>query len=769
DPIRYGLLFERFLNPDRLSMPDIDIDFADARRDEVIRYVQGKYGSDHVAGIITFGTMAARAAIRDVGRVLGLPYTYCDRVAKLIPMFTNLDDAIANVPELKEIYANDPSGQKLLDTAKKLEGVARHASQHACGFVITNEPLVNTVPIQRSTTDSDMIVTQYSLHPIEDLGILKIDFLGLSNLTILETARSIVRAVRGVDIDLDRLPLDDEPTFQLLQRGDTVGVFQLESSGMRRYLRELKPTAIEDIDAMVALYRPGPMELIPQFIAGKHGRYIPTYLDPRLEPILEKTYGVAVYQEQVMQMARDLAGFTMAEADVLRKAVGKKIAKLLNEQREKFIAGCVKNGLKQATAEKIFEFIEPFARYGFNRAHSICYALIAYQTAYCKANYPAEFMAALLTADQGNTDRIALEVEDCRRMGLEVLPPDVNESFSSFAVAPNPDGTPPTRIRFGLNAVKNVGEHLVDAIIAERKANGPFTTLEDFLRRVQSKDLNRKSLESLAKAGALDAYGERRQLLENMDQLLEISRSAEREVNQKQTNLFGMLPVQHAPKVRLKHAEPASPTDLMSWEKQLLGFYVSAHPLDAYRDLLENSHIAPLNQLGDLENGARVRVAGVVADVTRKTTRTGEVMLFVRLEDRSGSVEVLVFPKVLRQTAEPWQPEKIIMVEGKVSDKDGVPKILADQAKELGPPPAAARHDGESVVVKIPDKADEQLWQSLKRVFQKHPGRHAVVLMVESDDRRITTNYLVKFHDGLVAALEEILGAGAIIAAPVIL
>ncbi|MBI4092637.1 MAG: DNA polymerase III subunit alpha [Candidatus Kerfeldbacteria bacterium] len=761
NPLEYDLLFERFLNPDRIAMPDIDIDFADSRRDEVIRYVQEKYGHDRVAGIITFGTMAARAAIRDVGRVLGLPYSYCDRVAKMIPMFSSLNDAIRNIPELSEIYDNDPPGRRLLATAKKLEGVARHASQHACGFIITKDPLEYTVPVQRASSDSDMLISQYSLHPIEDLGILKIDFLGLANLTILETTKSIVRATRKIDLDFDHLPLDNPPTFKLLKRGDTTGVFQLESSGMRRYLRELKPTSLEDIIAMISLYRPGPMELIPQYIAGKHGRYQPTYLDPRLEPILKKTYGVAVYQEQVMQMARDLAGFTMAEADVLRKAVGKKIARLLSEQRAKFVAGCVKNNIAKSTAEKIFEFIEPFARYGFNRAHAVCYALIAYQTAYCKANYPAEFMAALLTADQANTDRIALEVDECRRMGLMVLPPDINESFSSFSVVPSPKTAQPTRIRFGLSAVKNVGDQLVAAIISERKTNGSFANLEDFLRRVQSKDLNRKSLESLIRAGALDTFGERKQMLENISNLLDINRGAEREALRKQMNLFGALPMANAPAIRLRTVEPATEHERLTWEKQLLGFYVSGHPLDQYRAGLAGRSVIACANLTELPPGRRVQVAGVITAVQRKVTRTNEMMLFVRLEDHSGGVEVLVFPSVLKANPVPWQEERLVLINGKISDKDGTPKVLVDSVSDLR---VVEDHSAPATLtVRIPNAANERLWTDLKDIFRSFPGPVKVVLVVEGDqERRISTNYLVRLQTELVQSIESLLGAGTV-------
>ncbi|MDD5040744.1 MAG: DNA polymerase III subunit alpha, partial [Patescibacteria group bacterium] len=432
DPLKYDLIFERFLNPDRISMPDIDLDFADTRRDEVIKYVEEKYGKDHVAQIITFGTMAARAAVRDAGRVMDLPYSYCDRVAKLIPMFTTIKQALSVNPELRQLYDGEPDGKRLLDAAGKLEGVARHASTHACGVVITKNPLDEYVPLQYATqSDDQTIITQYSLHAVEALGLLKMDFLGLKNLTILEDAIDIIEKARGKAIQIDTIPLDDKKTYALLQRGATTGVFQLESSGMKRYLKQLKPTEFEHIIAMVALYRPGPMEYIPDFIDGRHGRKQATYLHPKLKPILEKTYGVAVYQEQLMQIARDLAGFSMSEADTLRKAVGKKIKALLDEQRDKLISGMVRNDIKKTIAEKIWKLVEPFARYGFVRAHAACYALIAYQTAYFKANYPDEFMAALLTSDYGDIDRIAIEVEECEQMGIKVLPPDINESYST--------------------------------------------------------------------------------------------------------------------------------------------------------------------------------------------------------------------------------------------------------------------------------------------------------------------------------------------------
>lgn len=755
DPLKYDLLFERFLNPERIAMPDIDIDFADTRRDEVLRYVESKYGKDHVAQIITFGTMAARAAIRDVGRVLGLPYAYCDRVAKLIPMFSSLDQALQTVPELREIFDNDEDGRRLIESAKKLEGVARHASRHACGVVITKEPLQQHVPLQYAGPDDDAVISQYSLHPIEDLGLLKMDFLGLSNLTILERCIKIIRQTQHQDILLDDIPLENKPAFKLLQRGETTGVFQLESGGMRRYLRELKPSSLEDIIAMVALYRPGPMELIPQFIDGKHGRHKPTYLDPRLEPILAKTYGVAVYQEQVLQIARDIAGFSLGEADILRKAVGKKIKKLLKEQREKFIAKAIENGTRQSVAEKIFDFIEPFAGYGFNRSHAACYAMIAYQTAYFKANYPAEFMAALLTSDQHNTDRIALEIDEARRMNLVVLPPDVNESFDSFSVVINPNG-PNTTIRFGLSAIKNVGENLVQAIIIERKANGPYADLEDFLRRVRHKDLNKKSLESLAKVGALDAFAERQALIDNMPDLLKYAKQADQEADLGQTNLFGSLPMMGAPRLRLRPTEPAKGAIRGQWEKQLLGLYITDHPLKEHQTALS---AAAQTIAGAREQKPRqVKIGGLITSVKRIMTRTNQRMAFVRLEDMSGAIEVVVFPNLFKETGVLWEEDRVIIVTGKGSTKDGEWKILADQVWEFKPPTAVP-----APILRIAvdlEQASPAIFQELKELLAISAGEQAVELHVRKgqQQRVIQTEHRVHLTPNLRQQLEQLLG-----------
>ncbi len=756
DPLKYELIFERFLNPERIAMPDIDIDFADIRRDEVLRYVEGKYGHDHVAQIITFGTMAARAAIRDVGRVLGLPYSYCDRVAKLIPMFRSLDQAIASVPELKDIYDNDPEAKRLLDSARKLEGVARHASRHACGVVITKQPLTDHVPLQYAGPDDQAIISQYSLHPIEDLGLLKMDFLGLSNLTILETCIRIVKQTRAIDLNVDTIPFDNKPTFKLLQRGDTTGVFQLESGGMRRYLRDLKPTSLEDIIAMVALYRPGPMELIPQFIGGKHGKIKPKYLDSRLEPILAKTYGVAVYQEQVLQIARDIAGFTLGEADILRKAVGKKIAKLLKEQREKFITKAKENGTQASVAEKIFDFIEPFAGYGFNRSHAACYAVIAYHTAYCKANYPAEFMAALLTSDQHNTDRIALEIDDARKMGLQVLPPDVNESFDSFTVV-NDEAGKPNRIRFGLGAIKNVGDNLVRAIIVERKANGHFANLDDFLRRIQQKDLNKKSLESLARAGALDAMGERQSIVDNANELLRYSRTAEVEADTGQANLFGVLPTKHAPVLRMKEVPPATPSQRGQWERELLGLYITEHPLTPHREFL-GKVAQPIATIRE-QRLRRSTVGGLITKVKRITTRTNEAMAFVQLEDLTGSIEVVIFPSIFRQTITLWQEDQLVMIEAQSSTKDGEFKLLADKARELRPPEAAAGPAKVQIQLSL-ETATPAVFDELKTLLRASPGERLVELLVHKgqQQRVVPTELSISLTPELREALQRLLG-----------
>ena len=759
DPLKYDLLFERFLNPERISMPDIDLDFADTRREEVIRYVENKYGKDHVAQIITFGTMAARAAVRDVGRVLGYSYSYCDQVAKMIPMFTSLKEALETVDELKKLYQEDPEAQRLMDMAAKVEGLARHSSVHACGVLITKNALPEYTPLQYAAGDDKTIISQYSLHPVEDLGLLKMDFLGLKNLTVIEQTLKIIAKTKNIKLDLDTIPLDDTKTFKLLQLGDTTGVFQLESGGMKRYLKSLKPTVLEDIIAMVALYRPGPMEFIPDFIAGKNGEKTVEYLHPSLEPILRHTYGIAIYQEQIMNIARDLAGFTYGQADVLRKAVGKKIKELLDQQEETMVKGMIKNGIEKNTAQKIWEFIIPFARYGFNRAHAACYAMIAYQTAYLKANYPAAFMAALLTSDQNNIDRVTIEINECRKMGLTVAQPDINESFPTFGVIN--DGQD-NKIRFGLNAIKNVGHHIAENIWEERKAKGNFKSLEDFLNRIKDKDLNRKSLESMIRAGALDCFLTRGKALGNLETLLEYNKKLQNEAKSGQSNLFFGLPLS-SPVFSLKLEEYSDvPIEKkLSWEKELLGLYLSNHPFKEYLALLKDQ-VTPLKKIKS-HTGETIQVAGIITNIQKITTQGGKAMLFVTLEDSTDSTELLVFPKTLSANPALWQDENLLIVSGKVSDKDGQAKILVENGrileKEKLETLKAKNFAQNKVWLNLPIGFDKDKMQNLKDILQKYPGQTPVYLIINNGhSRKLKTDIKILPATDVRTEIENFLG-----------
>ncbi|HCM36903.1 MAG: DNA polymerase III subunit alpha [Candidatus Wildermuthbacteria bacterium RIFCSPLOWO2_02_FULL_47_9c] len=692
DPLRYNLLFERFLNPERVSRPDIDLDFADTRRDEVIEYVAQKYGRDRVAQIITFGTMASRAVVRDVGRALGYEYGYCDRVAKLIPFGYSLAQSLEQVDDFRQLYESDEQAKRLIDLGKKLEGVARHASTHACGVVISSDPLDERVPLQHPTQNDVSIVTQYEMHSVEDIGLLKMDFLGLKNLTIIEETLKRIYAIHGKNIDIDAVPLDDPKVYTLLRQGDTTGVFQLESGGMRRYLRELKPSAFEDIIAMVALYRPGPMELIPDYIARKAGKKEIVYLHPKLEPILRNTYGIAVYQEQILQVARDLAGFSYGEADILRKAIGKKIKGLLEEQKAKFVERAIANGTSKKIAEKVFDFIEPFASYGFNRSHAACYATIAYQTAWLKANYPLEFMSALLTSERADVERTAFLIEETRKMGIEVLPPDVNESFAFFSVVPEKK-----QIRFGLLAIKNVGEGIVASIIQERKEHGPYLSIHDFVSRVATKDLNKKSMESMIKAGVFDQFGERNQLLHNMERLLGIARENQKNKTNGQKGLFD---AHFAPSEKtsfaLEAAEPAKETEMLSWEKELLGLYVTSHPLKGIKNILESRALAIRSleeAVQEIHNTRykfqfsrqreRLRIGGIISSVKRIVTKAGKPMLFMRVEDLTDRIEVVVFPSVIERYPSALQENKIVFITGRLDHRGGEKKFLAEEIEEI--------------------------------------------------------------------------------------
>ncbi len=701
NPLEYGLLFERFLNPDRVQMPDIDMDFADTRRDEVLAYVREKYGSDRVAQIITFGTMAARAAIRDVGRAMGLEYGFCDQIAKLIPFNLKLQESIDKVPELAELYEKNADAKKVLDAAGHLEGVARHASVHACGTVISEEPLVNYLPLQLAPQDKNNIITQFEMHSVEDLGLLKMDLLGLKNLTTIEETVRLVKETRGEEVKISELPLNDKKTFKLLQAANTTGVFQFESSGMKRYMKEIKPTEIEDLIALVALFRPGPMELIPSFIKRKHAKEKITYLHPLLEPILKNTYGIGVYQEQMMQIARDLAGYTLAEADTLRKAIGKKIKSLLDKQKEKLLSGMLIKGISERTAQAIWELFPPFARYGFNKSHAACYALIGYRTAYLKAHYPEEFMAGLLNAELSDIDRISVLIQEAKQSGIEILPPDINKSFVNFTPEIERDsvglGTKPAvaqaerrqseKIRFGLVAVKNVGEEIAKGIVEERVRGGPFKNFEDFLTRVQHKDLNKKSLESLIKGGAFDSLGvERNQALQGIDDVLKFASTFRRsftQMNGRSVSLFGTN--QPTISLKLKTVQPATNGEKLTWEKELLGFYLSDHPLKAYEKKINEVRAKPIAELRKITNGRLlVRTAGLVSKIKKIFTKTGQAMLFAKLEDLSlQPIEVVVFNNTLEKTMSVWQENNVVLVEGRVNWRDGEPKIICEAARRL--------------------------------------------------------------------------------------
>lgn len=690
DPLKYNLLFERFLNPARISMPDIDLDFADARRGEVLKYVSQKYGADHVAQIITFGTMAARGSLRDAGRALGYTYDFCDKIAKVIPGGPVPDypgkrdgkpfllHCVETQDEVKQMYESDPQARALIDAACKLEGVARHASTHACAVVITPEPLSHYVPLQQGTHEGD-IISQYEMHAVEDLGLLKMDFLGLANLTIIEDTLNMVRENHGIEINIDAIPLNDAKTFKLLQQAQTTGVFQLESSGMKRYLKELKPTDIEDIIAMVALYRPGPMDLIPDYVERKHGRQRVEYLHPALAPIMKNTYGVMVYQEQLMAAVRALAGFTLAEADVMRKAVGKKIKSLLDEQEGKFKSGCATMGTPEAVANKFWELVEPFNRYAFNRSHAACYAMVAYQTAYLKANYPNEFMAAFMNSETGDIERIAFLVDEARQMGISVLSPDINESFERFTVIPHAEKP---SLRFGLTAIKNIGATIVSTIIAERRAQGPFAGIDDLITRVQHKDLTRKSMETLAKCGALDSMGERNMLIANIDTLLAHAKEKQRHHTAGQVSLFGDAMEVELPPVKLAFAEPATKPDRLRWEKELIGLYVSDHPLSEYQARLALERPTSIKDLKPLQ-GVQAKIAGIITSTKRIVTKTGKPMLFSVIEDLSAKIEVVVFPSVLEKTPNAWAPNTVVVLAGKIDNRDGSMKFLCDTAKPI--------------------------------------------------------------------------------------
>ena len=692
DPLEYKLVFERFLNIERKEMPDIDMDFQDDRRDEVIEYVSSKYGLDHVAQIITFGTLGARAAIRDTGRALGIDLPVVDRVARLIPFGPNmtLDKALEENAELRDAVAEDGTVQKIIDAARQVSGLSRHASTHAAGVVISKEPLALHVPLQRLNRESagdaksELVMTQYPMEDIGLIGLLKMDFLGLANLSILSRAQEIIGQRHGRPLDVHRIPLDDPKTFALLSAGETMGVFQLEGVGMRRYIKELKPTHFTDIAAMVALYRPGPMEQIPRFIKSKHGEEPITYPHPALEDILQETYGVIVYQEQVLFIARTFSGFSLGQADILRKAMGKKNPEVMQKQKQNFIAGAVKNGYTEDMAAQIFGLIEPFAGYAFNKAHAVSYALIAYQTAYLKANYPVEYMAAFLATQRDVAEKVAAAAVECRRLGIGLLPPDINASDVNFTIE---EGEAGPSIRFGLAAVKNVGEAAVIGLVAERQSGGPFASVEDLCRRADAACLNRRVLESLIKAGALDSLGDRATLLQNTGRLLDFAERERRIRDSGQGTLFDLFGgVAEAPPVALEmESGTATLNEILAWEKDLLGLYISAHPFSRFVGRIDHDTTSLCGQITEDMENQTATLAGMVVSVRLSQTRDGNTFANVELEDLNGRVEVIAWPKLYSQTKEYWQEGSILLVEGRVVFRGDRGSIHADAVRRYQP------------------------------------------------------------------------------------
>lgn len=803
DPLDYDLLFERFLNPDRISMPDVDIDIQDTRRDEVIEYCANKYGLGRVANIVTFGKMAARAAVRDVARVLEVPYAEADRLSKMIPAPSQgkhipLSISVQKDADLKHEYETNPTAKTVIDYAIRLEGTIRSHGVHAAGVVIAPDEIMKFIPLEMA--QKGVISTQYPMGPVEELGLLKMDFLGLSNLTIINNALRIIKKVNGVKIQLDELPLDDRVTFELLQRGDTTGVFQLESAGMKRYLRDLKPSVFDDIIAMVALYRPGPMQFIDSFIKRKHGREKITYLHPKFENSLKETYGILVYQEQFMQISKDFAGFTGGQADTLRKAVGKKKIDLMRKVKDDFVKGAIEfSGADPKIAETFWSQLEEFANYCFNKSHAACYGLIAYWTAYLKAHYPEAFMAALMTSDRDDVDRLAIEINECKHMGIKVLPPDVNEGFIEFAVVPGKK-----EIRFGMAAVKGVGTGAVEEILKARE-DGKFISIEDFAKRVSTAKFNRKAWESLIKSGGFDSLGDRSDLLFNLDTIQAFASKLQKEASSGQIDLFGSLgqssqimptlSIQPAP---LKHIS----RERLMWERELLGLYVSAHPLDNYDTYFEEQTVSLMQITPEME-GKRTTIGGLIMSIRTIITKNGSKMAFVKLEDKTGEAEIIVFPNLYEQVGAKLVQDAVVRATGKINSRDrngnqsAEAKMIADEIQfvtdqELSEYNSTGRkmskpkvkieksekekkqiknvnktvvfNETKKIFVHIKNPDDHDTLFSLRQVCSEHPGESDIVLVLGTDKKSaIRLPFRVDAGDGLVGLLVKILDEDSVI------
>ncbi|MGQ9756850.1 MAG: DNA polymerase III subunit alpha [Actinomycetota bacterium] len=767
DPIRYGLLFERFLNPDRRTMPDIDIDFCYKRRPEVIEYVASKYGKDRVAQIVTFSTMAARAAIRDAGRVYNLEYGKVDRLAKMVPEQSNMtiDRALEFSPELREAYEGDELARKIIDTARKLEGIIRQDSIHAAGVVIADDELSNYTPLQRRGPDEE-VVTQYDMESIQAIGLLKMDFLGLRTLTVISDTLDNIERRRGMHLDLEGLPLDDPRTFELFQRGDTVGVFQLESPGMRALLQDLKPERFEDIIAVLALYRPGPLRsgMVKDYVDRRHGRVPVTYLHPDLEPILEQTRGIFIYQEQVMRLAVELAGYSMAEADGLRAVVAKSKAEEMKFHRDKFIGGMVANGYPRSLAEKLFDLISHFGEYGFNKSHSTAYAVISYQTAYLKAHYPEEFMAALLSSVAGNKDKVQVFVNECRKMGIRVLPPDINESNKDFT--PVEEG-----IRFGLAAVRNLGEAPAERIIAERSRGGPFRSLMDFCLRIGQGVVNKRALESLIKSGAFDYLGyTRNHLLKTYERVADLALEKIRHREEGQHSLFEVAGGEEEPDpVETQPPLEELPRDqLLAYEKEMLGIYVTDHPLMQYREALERRVESEISDLATLGDGSVKWIGGIITSKMQRITRKGELMANLVIEDLTGRVEVTVFPALYLQHREALREDNIICVRARVESREGDEEATAVRVVALDiDEPRLKKPEECDLFIRLEDEhLEKETLDRLKDILSRHPGKMPVKLELHCGESlrilKLPDGLCVNPEGSLYAEVLSLLGEGCI-------
>jgi DNA polymerase-3 subunit alpha len=780
DPLAYALVFERFLNVERRELPDIDLDFQDDRRDEVLTYVNQKYGSDHVAQIITFGTMGARAAIRDTGRALGMPYAQVDRVARLIPLelTITLDRALAQSRELHDIYHQDAAIRNLVDSAKKLEGMVRHFSTHAAGVVISHEPLIEYVPLQLlGKGEQHTVMTQFHMENIARLGLLKMDFLGLSNLTILTKVKEIIAQNRGISLDLQHIPLDDTKTFELLASGETKGIFQLESAGMRRYIKELKPTNFSDIAAMVALYRPGPMEQIPTFIKAKQGVAPIHYPHPILKEILKETYGVIVYQEQVIFIAQALAGYSLGQADILRKAMGKKIPEVMKKEERNFMAGAKKNGISPELAQEVFSLIEPFAGYAFNKAHSVSYGLIAYRTAYLKANYPVEYMVAFLNTYSDNMEKIASAIAECRRLGIKVLPPDINRSQASFAIeispsAPSPvdgEGKGEVAIRFGLASIKNVGSSPIEHILSGRDSGGDFESIEDFSYRTDLRNINKKVLESLIKVGVFDSLGSRKTLLESLNKIISLSQTKQRAKESGQVSMFDLWG-QSSPAAKAncsQSEDEVSPSQKLIWERELLGVYFS-QPLDFLTRETSSPGSVSCGEINRDMVEETVTVKGMVVSVRQAHTKDNRPFVVASIEDLDAGIEVIAWPRLYESTQAIWQEGNILSIKAVVKVRDGEVQLNCQEAMLLPVRQEVLKEpQRRHVMIDVSQSGDGEkdvlCLHRIVDVLKNYPGQDRVSLAVVGDGETTNLempNITVNYCPELAGELSEIVGEG---------